>query len=180
MSLAAPARAQTATFSDITDAAIGSAFDPAATVVDPDNANRLIVGFHSGVNSQTWTNTAFRASTAAFYRTAVTDTLCVLVSAEAGYYVSAITYQQSGSGSIVRTGKAAGVTSFAVNGAAHPAQGFATNPSLARLTDLTGQGLTSVPFCVTTSLFVFSTPQLGSASLAVDAAELVVELLPLP
>jgi hypothetical protein len=46
--------------------------------------------------------------------------------------------------------------------------------------DFTGQGLAAVPLCVTTSLFVWSAPTSGSASLAVTATDVVAELLPLP
>jgi hypothetical protein len=72
------------------------------------------------------------------------------------------------------------VTTFVVNNAPAPGQGIGSNPTFTRRLDLTGQDLTSVPFCVTTSLFVWAAATSGSASLAVTATDVVAELLPLP
>lgn len=177
---ATPAHAQTATFSNIVDAAPGSSWNPATTAVDPENPNRLVFGFHSGISPTSWTNLDFRASTASFSRRSATDTMCMLVTAEEGYYLSALTYSQGGGGSISRVAGASGVTTFVVNNAPAPGQGFSTNPSFARRVDFTDQGLTSVQFCVTTSLFVWAAATSGSAAVAVGASSVVAELLPLP
>jgi hypothetical protein len=173
-------QAQTVTFSNLADSAPGSSWDPATTAVDPADPNRLVFGFHSGISPTTWTSLDFRASTASFSRRGATDTMCMLVTAEEGYYVSALTYRQSSGGSVVRLAGASGVTTLVVNHAPAGGQGIGTNPSFTRRIDLAGQDLTSVPFCVTTSLFVWSAPTSGSASLSVTATDVVAELLPRP
>jgi len=178
--LATPAHAQTATFSNLVDAAPGSSWNPDTTAVDPQNPNRLVFGFHSGISPTSWTSLDFRASTSSFSRRSATDTMCLLVSAEEGYYVSALTYVQGGGGSISRFAGASGVTTFVVNNAPAPGQGFSTNPSFTRRVDLTGQGLTSVPFCVTTSLFVWAAATSGAATVSVGASVVAAELLPVP
>ena len=148
--------------------------------MDPEDPNRLVFGFHPGISPTSWTNLDFRASTASFSRRSATDTMCLLVTAEEGDYVSALTYSQGGGGSISRVAGASGVTTFVVNNAPAPGQGFSTNPSFVRRVDLTGQGGTSVPFCVTTSLFVWAAATSGSATLSVGGSSLQAELLPLP
>lgn len=177
--VASSAQAQTATFSNINDADLGSSFDSSTTAPDPANPNRLVIGFHSGFNSQ-WINTQFKASTAAFHRSGATDTMCMRISAEDGYYISGITYSQFGFGSILRTGSARGSISFVVNDLAAGVAGFGTNPTLARTFDLTGQGETVVRFCVTPALTAFATVTLGSASITLSSAQVVADLLPLP
>jgi hypothetical protein len=107
------------------------------------------------------------------------DTISFRIDAPAGYYVSRIIYTQSGSGSAVRTGKAAGGANWVVAGFAGSLGMFLTNPTLSSTADLTGMNLTSVPVSITNGLFVFSTPSLGSASLALTSADVVVEILPL-
>src|SRR5688500_11122055 len=42
------AQAQTVSFLNVNDAVPGKYFDSAATVVDPGNSNRLIIGFNTG------------------------------------------------------------------------------------------------------------------------------------
>jgi hypothetical protein len=178
--VAAVAHAQTVTFSNIVDSAPGNGWDPARTAPDPEDPNRLVFAFHSGISPTTWVSLDFRASTASFSRRSATDTMCMLVSAEEGYYVSALTYVQGGGGSISRVAGASGVTTFVVNNAPAPGQGFSTNPSFTRRVDLTGQGLTSVPFCVTTSLFVWAAATSGAATVSVGASVVAAELLPVP
>jgi hypothetical protein len=108
VSIATAAQAQTVTFSNINDAVPEKYFDSATTRADELNPNRLIIGFNSGFNSKTWVNTQFTASTASFFRRQVMDTISFLITAPEGYYISKITYIQSGSGGISRTGSAAG------------------------------------------------------------------------
>lgn len=168
--------AQTARFAALDDAYDGRYFDAATSQLDPGNRNRLVIGFNSGTDSETWVRREFIASTAAFHRTAAMDTIRVLIRAPAGYSVASVTYSQSGAGSVSRTGKASGGTSWVVAGETQHLGFFTTNPTLSATVDLSGQGRTAVPVSVTTGLFVFSTPQLGSASLAVTAASIEVTL----
>jgi hypothetical protein len=173
-----PVQAQTATFSEIDDAVPGKYFDAATTAPDPLNPNRLIVGFNAGRDPQTWTSREFTASTEAFFRPSAMDTLSFVIDAPDGQYISRVSYKQVGTGSIARTGKASGGSQWVVDGEAADLGLFGTNPTLSSTVDLTGQNKTRVPVSITTGLFVFSTPQLGSATLKVTGAEIIVELRP--
>jgi hypothetical protein len=175
---ASPAEAQFVTFSDIYDAVPAKFFDPDTSAPDAANPNRLIIGLHTGRDWTVWKDTNFRASTAAYSYTTAMDTLSFRVDAPSGFYVSKITYSQTGSGSVVRTGKAAGATTWVVAGRPADLGTFGTNPTQFATIDLTGQNLTSVPVSISNSLFAFSTPSLGSAAVSLTSAEVVVELSP--
>jgi hypothetical protein len=176
---ATAAQAQSVTFADINDAVPSRFFDAAASSVDPADPNKLVIGFNSGFDSATWKATEFRASTASFSHASAMDTISFNVAAPAGFYISKITYAQRGTGSVVRTGKASGGAQWVVAGLAAPLGMFGTNPTLSATADLTGLNATSVPVSITTGLFVFATPSLGSASVEVTSADVVVEILPL-
>jgi hypothetical protein len=45
--------------------------------------------------------------------------------------------------------------------------------------DLTGKKMTVVPVSITNSLFAYSTPSLGSATVGLTSAQVRVQLLPL-
>jgi hypothetical protein len=170
---------QTALFADIDDAVPNMYFNAETTAPDPANPERLVIGFNSGINSQTWVNQAFVASTEAFYRRTAMDTLSFTIQAPAGQYISRVTYRQSGTGSVARTGSTAGGTHWVVDGEAASLGTFATNPTLTGTIDLTGQNKTSVPVSITTALFAWSPPLVGSATVKLSAAEVQVELQPL-
>jgi hypothetical protein len=155
-------------------------FDAKTTEADPLNPNRLVIGFESGLDFATFKNREFRASTAAFNHTIAMDTIRFKVTAPEGYYLATITYSQRGSGSVVRTGRAAGSANWVVGGYASDLGQFLTNPTLSWTMDLTEKNLTSVPVTITNSLFVFSTPALGSANIALLGADVVVTLTPIP
>lgn len=173
------AQAQTVTFSGINDAVASRFFDAATSAPDPIEPNKLLIGFNTGIDPTTWKANDFRASTAAFSHPSAMDTISFRVDAPAGYYISKITYTQRGTGSAVRTGKAAGGANWVVAEFAASLGLFGTNPTLSGTADLSGMNLTSVPVSITTALFAFATPSLGSASVAVTSAEVLVELLSL-
>ena len=176
---AAAAHAQTATFSDIRDAVPARFFDAAKTAPDATNPNMLRIGLHTGLDALTFKFTDFRASSAAFSHGAAMDTISFRVQAPEGYYISKITYAQRGTGSVIRTGRSAGMTNWVVGEIAADLGLFSTNPTLSNSLDLAGLNLTEVPVSITNSLFAFSTPALGSATVGLTGAEVVVELLPL-
>jgi hypothetical protein len=176
---AIPAQAQFVTFSEVHDAVPSRFFDPDTSAPDPANPNRLIIGLHSGRDWTVWKDTEFRASTAAYSYTTAMDTISFRIDAPSGFYVSRITYTQSGSGSALRTGKAAGAATWVVAGRPDDLGVFSTNPARSATIDLGDQRLTSVPVSVSASLFAYATPTSGSATVSVKAAEVVVELLPL-
>lgn len=172
------------TFSGINDAVPSRFFDAAATAQARDDANKLInkliIGFNTGMDWTTWKATDFRASTAAYSYITAMDTISFRVEAPAGYYISKITYAQAGTGSIARTGKASGGATWVVGDYAGNLGLFGTNPTLSRTMDLTGMNMTFVPVSITNALFAYATPYLGSASVAVTSAEVLVELELLP
>lgn len=167
-----------ATFTRLRDAVPGRFFDAARTRPDASNPNRLIIGFNTGLDFTTFKWADFRASTAAFSYTTAMDTISFTVRAPEGYYIGTITYTQRGFGSVVRTGKAAGSANWVVGGWAADLGDFTTNPSGSWRMDVAHKKLRAVPVAITNSLFAFSTPVLGSASVAVTSADVVVTLIP--
>jgi hypothetical protein len=168
--------AQAVRFTALSDAVPGKFFNAAATTADPSNPNRLIVAFNTGRDSRTWTTNDFRASTAAFSPRTAMDTLHFTVVAPVGYYVASITYSQRGSGSISRTGYAAGASNWVVGGRPLQLGFFGTNPTLSSTANVSDMRWRVVPVAITTSLFAYATPVLGSATVAVTAANVVVTL----
>jgi hypothetical protein len=166
----------TATFSEVRDAVPGRFFDSATTVA---NGNTLRIGLNSGLDFRTFKYNDFRASSTSFSHPNAMDTISFRVSAPAGYYISRITYSQRGTGSVIRTGRAAGMTNWVVGEVADDLGSFATSPTLSGSMDLTGLNITELPVSITNSLFAFSTPLLGSATVGVTGADVVVELSPL-
>jgi hypothetical protein len=123
----------------------------------------------------TWKATDFRASTASFSHGTAVDTIRFRITAPEGFYIAKVTFTQKGSGSVVRIGKAAGGGSWVVGDFADDLGVFATNPSMTRTVDLTGYNVTSVPVSITQSLFAFSPPLAGSATVSLTAALLPFE-----
>jgi hypothetical protein len=175
------AQAQTVTFSNINDAARGRYFDSATSAPDPANPNRLVIGFNTGIDPRTWVYNTFTASTASFYRGSAMDTISFFVTAPEGYAIAKITYTQGGTGSIARSGKASGGTQLVVQDFTADLGIFGTNPTLAYTLTLDDhQPRTGIPVSVTTSLFAWAPPGLGSATVSVTSAAVEVELERLP
>ena len=176
---ASAAQGQVVTFRDINDAARAKFYDAATSAPDPLDGNKLVIGFNSGIDPLTWRATEFKASTASFSYGTAMDTISFRIQAPPGFYIAKVTYTQRGTGSIVRTGKAAGGATWVVADRAVDMGTFTTNPARASTVDLTGLNLTLVPVSVTNALFAYATPSLGSATVAITGAEVVVQLLPL-
>ncbi len=181
MWLGAPsvAHAQSVTFSDINDAVPSRFYDAATSAPDPADPNRLIIRFNSGLDPSNWKSNEFKASTAAFSHTSAMDTITFRIHAPEGFYIAKVTYTQRGTGSVVRTGKAAGGAAWVVDDASADLGQFGTSPTLTATADLTGQNKTFVPISITNGLFAFATPSLGSATVAITYADVFVELLPI-
>jgi hypothetical protein len=162
-------------FNHIDDAVASRFFDPATsrTVV-----NRLIIGFNTGRDAATFKAREFRASTASYSYTTAMDTISFVIKAPSGFYVSKITYKQRGSGSVVRTGRAAGAANWVVGDVAYDLGTFGTSPSLTRSLDLRHLRWREVPVSISAALFAYATPQLGSATVSITGAEVIVEVLP--
>jgi hypothetical protein len=163
-------------FVDITDAVAGRFFDAANTRQDPANPKRLVIAFNTGRDPRTWRANDFRASTASFSHPSAMDTISFRIVPPAGCYVSSVKYTQAGAGSVYRTGVARGGSNWVVGDYAADLGNFGTDPDVAGAFDLTGLYLSYVPVSITTGLHAFSTPLLGSATLAITSAEVWVEL----
>jgi hypothetical protein len=172
---AATAHAQTASFVGLNDAVPGRFFDAARSQADAADGNRLIIRFNTGRDPATWRDNDFRASTAAFSHLSAMDTIHFTIVAPEKHYIVSVTYRQRGSGSITRTGKASGGSMWVVGGVAAEVGMFATNPTVSA-TMVLAEGWTEVPVSITTGLHAFAAPQLGSATVAVTQAEVVVQL----
>lgn len=162
-------------FDHIDDAVANRFFDPATsrTVV-----NKLIIGFNTGRDAATLKAREFRASSTAYSYTTAMDTISFVIKAPSGFYVSKITYVQKGSGSVVRTGKASGGGNWVVGDFSYDLGTFGTNPTLTRSLDLRHLKWRTVPVSITAALFAYSTVQLGSATVSITGAEVIVEVLP--
>ena len=173
--------AQNVTFTNVRDAVPLKFFNPGSdsTRVDPADPNTLVIGFESGIDFATLTEREFRASTEAFGNRVASDSLSVNVVAPAGYYISSITYVQTGAGSLARVASARGVSSWVVNGEPASLGFFGTDPSLARTVTFTDSTVTVVPVSITTSLFVFAPPSSGEATLALTSAKVSATVAPL-
>ena len=174
---------EAASFEDFTDAVAGRFFDADATATqanDPAYPNRLIIRFNTGRDPATWRANDFRASTAAFSHLSAMDTISFRVVPPAGCYVSKVTYKQDGSGTIYRTGIVRGGSNWVVGDYAADLGTFGTSPNVWATVDLTDVYLTMVPVSITTGVHAFATPQLGSATVSITGAQVLVELTALP
>jgi hypothetical protein len=181
LTLAAPARAQNVTFTDVRDAVPAKFFNPSAdsTRAHAADPNTLQIGFESGRDSGDFLDNEFRASTEAFGNRVAMDTLSFNVVAPPGYYVSSITYVQAGAGSIVRVADARGASSWIVAGEPAHLGFFRANPALSRTVTLSDSQLTVVPVSITTNLSVFAAATSGDATVELTSAKVVVTVAPL-
>jgi hypothetical protein len=106
------------------------------------------------------------------------DTISFDVRAPSGYYITRMTYRQKGTGSVIGTGKASGQTTWLVGGFAYDLGAFSTTPTISKSLDVTPLRLSSVPVSITTTLSAYSTTSLGSATVSITGAELLVEVAP--
>ena len=179
LAAAVPAYAQSVTFTEIRDAVPLKFFDPTGTMPDPANANTLLIAFESGRDSGDFRDDEFRATTAAFGNRVASDTLTFNVVAPPGYYVASVTYEQEGTGSILRVADARGTSGWVV--ASQPALlgNFRNNPTVAGTVVLTDLRATVVPVSITTSLFVYAPPTSGDATVSLTAAKVTATIAPL-
>jgi len=169
-----------ATFAEISDAVPGRWIDAATTAPSAANPNRLVFGFSTGSDPRSFRTNAFIASTTAFHYPNVMDTLRFVVSAPAGYYVSKVNYAQRGTATVSRIGKAAGGAQWVVGDTAADLGFFGTNGALTGSMDLTERFQAVVPVSITIGMHAFAAPSVGASTISISAAEVDVELLPLP
>jgi len=179
LTVASTAHGQVVRFSGVTDAVSGRFFNPATTAVDPTNPNRLLIGLHTGMDWTVWKNTDFRASSGTYSYSTAMDTINLSIRAPYGFYISKVTYNQQGTGSVARIGFAGGAGNWVVAGVPRNLGTFGTNPTLSRTVDLGARRLTSLTMSVTINLSACATQTSGSATLALTGADVTVELLPL-
>jgi hypothetical protein len=179
LGMALPVHAQHVTFSAVRDAVPLKFFSADLTRPDVVDPNTLIIGLESGRDSGNFFDDEFRASTRAFGNRVAMDTLSFNVVAPAGFYVSSITYEQAGAGSILRLADARGTSSWVVNSEPASLGVFRNDPSLSRTITLTDSRLTVVPVSITSSLFVFAPATSGEATVEITAAKVMVTVAPL-
>lgn len=181
-SQAAPASAQHATFSEIRDSQPARYFDAATTAAQPAAPNTLVIGFDGAA--------PFRASAEVdnlIGTRLATDTLTVVVTAPAGYFVSSITCHVSGRGAVNTPADARAAANCVINGtpedlgsvggAQFPSTGAAWSLS-SKPSTLTDSTLTTVPVSLTAQLFAFAAPALAAAEVDLTSATIVVTLSP--
>ena len=166
---AAGAQAQTVRFKTINDAVPLKYFNAATTAPDPSNPNRLIIGFNTGLDPTTFITNEFLAT---FGRRVAMDTISFSIKAPLGFYVSKITYTQTGAGSTCRTCSSAGAATWVVAGHAASLGVFTSNPNLTGTADVAALKLVTVPVSITESLFS------ASGSVMVANADVLVQVLP--
>jgi hypothetical protein len=111
------AQAQSVSFQNITDSVPGRNYDPATSVADPANPNKLLIGIHSGYDLNSWSNLAFLASTGGFATTNTKDSLSVDIVAPPGFGISQIIYTQTIQASKTRIATYSSNISWTVDGA---------------------------------------------------------------
>jgi len=160
------ATASAQTWSNIRDAVPGKYFDAATTTAD---GATLTIGLAAGFDPATFVSNEFRASTLAYQNRQATDTISFMVTAPPGFYISGITYQQSGTYSTARGAVQRSSTQWTING-------FPAN--IADFHIVTGHADLAVPVAevaITTSLFV---GPLGDIS--ITGGTVTVTLAPYP
>jgi hypothetical protein len=160
----ASAQAPTATFSGFNDAAAGRCYEPGSTAVDPTNGNRLLIGM-VGCTASAPNGTV-----------QLMDTFRFNVQAPDGYFISKITFTQSGTSSGSRGGAGFRSATWVVDQTALPVSpggaGWATS------VDLSLRRRTLVPVSITTALAAFGI-QVVSGSASASNPVVLVELAPL-
>ena len=179
---AVPASAQNASFTAIRDAVPARYFDPDTTAPDPGNANTLVIGLHA--------SEPFRASAEVANTTGTrlaTDTLSVVVSAPAGFYVSSVTCHLSGRGTVNTPADARASANCVINGTPEDlgsvggAKFTSTGAdwSLSSKTATFSESSTAaIPVSLTAQLFAFAAPALASAEIDLTSATIVVTVSP--
>ena len=162
-------------FVGIDDAVEFRFFDVATSRAE---GNKLIIGLNTGRDPATWLANDFRAATSAYSRRWAMDTISFNVKAPSGYYITRMTYIQKGTGSVIGTGKASGQTTWVVGGFGYDVGTFTTRPTLSKSLDLASLRWSSVPVSITTTLSAYATTSLGSASVSITGAEVLVEVAP--
>lgn len=178
----APASAQPASFTAVRDSVPARYFDAANTRPESTEPNTLVIGLDAAVPFRASAEVANTAGTRL-----ASDTLSVVVTAPAGYYVSSVTCHVSGRGAVNTPADARAAANCVINGqpedmgsvggAKFPSTGadWSLSSTTATLTDL---ALTSVPVSLTAQLFAFAAPALASAEIDLTSATIVVTVSP--
>ena len=168
--IAGAAQAATVTFSNILDGnGIPLLFDPSTTIPDPSDGNTLIIGLLDfTANGET---------------ISAVDTLSLMISAPAGYFITSLSYTEEGIGNAV-TGIAVATGSIVVNNfpVNFPTQVFSPGASggwsiSPTLPDSIFNNETSVMVSITNSLFAHGAT---ADEIAKTFASLTVGLTPVP
>lgn len=158
------AGAQTATFSGFDDAVAGRCYDPATTAPDAIDGNRLRIGMTSCTASAP--NGSIMSG----------DTLRLDVDAPPGYFITKLTFTQSGSSSGSRGGAGFRSAIWVVDSKPHTVP--TTGTGWIGTVDVSLLRKTRIPVSITTHLAAFGI-QVVSGSASASNPQLVVELAPI-
>ena len=180
------AEAETVIFTNINDATPSTCYDSTTTAPDSLNPNKLIIGIKSGIGlvatplGNAYIDRGCTASTSSFSSRNTADTISFQVEAPAGFYVSKITFTQSGTTTAGRGGQSfVGALWVVDQDAENLLYSGSTAKTWSGTVNLTGQNKTLVPVAITTYLTAAGiSPQYSSAS--ITNPSVVVEVLPLP
>jgi hypothetical protein len=183
---ATAAQAQSVSFQNISDFVVGRNYDSATSVVDPNNANKLLIGIHSGYDLKSWTNLAFLASTAGFATTNTHDSLSVDIVAPPGYGISQIIYRQTIQTYRSRVASYSSNISWTVDGTKQYVSALSSGIKTSIAQFSVPRAI--VPVKLDSSLSAtnrqYLTPtrfvQAGNASISISNPSLEVQLVPLP
>jgi hypothetical protein len=166
-------------FADVRDAVPLKFFSTATTAPDAANPNTLVIGFESGRDSGDSLDDEFRATSRTSGNRVAIDTLSFNVIAPPGYYVASVTYEQVGTGAILRVADIRGTSSWTVDNNPMLLGMFRTNPTVAGTALLNELKPVVVPVSITTSLFAFAPPTAGEGTIEVTAAKVTATIAPL-
>ena len=168
------------TFQSINDALPSRCYDSSITGPDSINPNQLRIGIDTSVGlvGGMYVQRGCVASTASFSVKNTMDTISFLIEAPAGYYISKVTFTQSGSTTGSRGGEAFLGATWVVNERAAVVPYSAITRQWSASVDLTGQNKTVVPVAITTSLTAGGISPQSSTAIASNPS-VVVEIQPL-
>ncbi|WP_413290411.1 hypothetical protein [Bdellovibrio sp. HCB337] len=183
------AKAQSVSFENISDRVPGRNYNPASTMVDSSNANKLLIGIHSGYDLVTWTNTAFIASTGGFHTRTATDTFNVDIIAPAGYSISRIIYKQTIANGKTRIASFSSNLSWTIDGVKRQLLAPATGGVLTSIATFSTEvpktsARVSLDSTLSATDYKYITPNRfvreGSAYISISSPSLEVELVASP
>jgi hypothetical protein len=174
LSTAGLTQASVVTFSNITDGS-GSPllFDPGTTAPDPNDGNKLIIGLDN-----------FSADGGSILTTSAVDTLSMVITAPAGFYITSIDYTEAGDGQTTNGVASASGSMVADNIPTifltqlfqpNANSGWSITPATTNIANKT-----SINLSITNSMFAFAFTPNDTARITKTSASITVGITPVP